>query len=186
MKNILRRLTNLIKKAVITKGADDTGNIPRQQLTYNGKTADSEIFFPYGMSANMASGNRTMCVLFAMEGQEDNRIAMGHTPTLRPRNLAEGELVVYHPLTQTKMHFRNNGDLDITTAGASGAVNLIAPGGVNVTAPLTTITGDLTVTGDTALGAVVTSNGTDISETHTHGGSATAPGGPVSPTGVPV
>ena len=36
-----------------------------------------------------------------------------------------------------------------------------------------TITGDLTVEGDTALAAVVTSNSKNISDTHTHGGVTT-------------
>lgn len=48
------------------------------------------------------------------------------------------------------------------------------------------ITGDLTVTGASTLSATVTSNGKDISDTHTHAGSPSAPTGPQTNTGVPV
>jgi hypothetical protein len=48
------------------------------------------------------------------------------------------------------------------------------------------VTGDVGVTGATTLGATVTSNSKDISDTHAHGGSPTAPLGAVTPTGVPV
>lgn len=48
------------------------------------------------------------------------------------------------------------------------------------------VNGDFEVTGAATLGDTVTSNGKDISDTHTHDGSATAPVGPISPTGVPV
>lgn len=73
---------------------------------------------------------------------------------------------------------------------ADTKVTLTAPdtdiiGKVNITGD-TKVTGNFEVTGDTTLGAVVTSNGVDISATHTHTGSPTAPSGPVSPTGVPV
>lgn len=58
-------------------------------------------------------------------------------------------------------------------------------GKVNITGD-TKVNGDFEVTGDSTLGATVTSNGVDISDTHTHGGSATAPSGPITPTGAPV
>lgn len=49
-----------------------------------------------------------------------------------------------------------------------------------------TITQDLTVSGATSLSSTVTSNGKDISDTHTHDGSPTAPSGPKTPTGTPL
>ncbi len=48
------------------------------------------------------------------------------------------------------------------------------------------ILGNLEVIGSSALSGTVTSNGKDISDTHSHTGSPTAPNGPVSNTGAPV
>ena len=92
-------------------------------------------------------------------------IALPGSPQTRPE-LEPGEVAVYHPPTGSLIRFKANGDIDIT-------------------APLVTITGNLTVTGDTALAATVTSNGKDISDTHTHVGSPSAPDGAQSNTGVP-
>lgn len=64
-------------------------------------------------------------------------------------------------------------------------LKLTAPQIINDT-PLTKFTGDIEVVGASILSATVTSNGKDISDTHKHNGSASAPSGPVSNTGTPV
>ena len=95
-------------------------------------------------------------------------------------------MAFYHPPTDSFIIFRASGDLDIQ-AGTEGGGNVnITAATVNITADDVDISGNLTVGGDTALTAVVTSGGIDIGSTHTHAGSATAPTGPVAPTGVPV
>ncbi len=114
---------NMIKRAVITLGGTDDKELPIQQLSYNGKVADAEIIFPYGVHANLSADNNTLCIVFAVDGQEDYRAAMGYTPGLRPKPLEEGEVVFYHPLTQSKIHFRNNGDIDIDVTGENGDLN---------------------------------------------------------------
>lgn len=93
----------------------------------------------------------------------------------------------FHPPTGSKIHFKANGDILIESATA-----------VTVDVPSTTITGDvvingslqvdtdLDVTGISTLGIAVTSGGVNISNTHTHTGSPTAPTGGQSNTGVPV
>lgn len=57
---------------------------------------------------------------------------------------------------------------------------------LELTAVNTKVIGNFEVTGDTVLAANVTSNGKDISDTHTHSGSLTAPLGGVSNTGTPI
>ena len=92
---------------------------------------------------------------------------------------------------------KDNGDMDIIANGnlqgtIGGTVTLDVTGNTSITSPVMTLTGnvnivgDLDVTGATTLSADVTSNGIDISDTHTHTGSPTAPTGVISPTGVPV
>lgn len=139
--------SNLIKRSVVTKGGDDTNSpVPKQQIKYNGKVADSEMLFPYGMHANVAA-NVSLGVTWSIEGQEDYRVTMAYTPNERPR-IDEGEVVFYHPLTLTKTHYRNNGDLDITVQGENGDLNLTIKKDFNIT-----VLGNvnLTVTGDTTL-----------------------------------
>lgn len=68
----------------------------------------------------------------------------------------------------------------------AGSIDVVSPV-VNVTAPSTSITGDVTINGNVAIvGATVTHNGTNIGDTHTHSGSPSAPDGPVSNTGQPI
>lgn len=192
---------NMIKRAVITLGGTDDKELPIQQLSYNGKVADAEIIFPYGVHANLSADNNTLCIVFAVDGQEDYRAAMGYTPTLRPKPLAEGEVVFYHPLTQSKIHFRNNGDIDIDVTGDNGSLNAtikkdlnITIGGdaninvtgiATVTAPTTNWTGDINLDGNlvvtgTSTAADHISDGIS-GKSHTHGGVQTGSGS----TGVP-
>ncbi len=150
---------NMIKRAVITMGGTDDKEIPIQQLSYNGKIADAEIIFPYGVHANLTADNNTLCIVFAVEGQEDYRAAMGYTPALRPKPLAEGEVVFYHPLTQSKIHFRNSGDIDIDVTGDNGDFNATIKKDLSIV-----VGGDATIT--TGGDANVTATG-DINATAT-------------------
>lgn len=178
--------------ARVTAPGADADQFPVQQIEYLGKVANSFIVFPYGMHANV--GADALALLFAVQGASGNKAAIAGSPQKRPKNLAAGEVVFYHPNTGSLIHFRTNGDLDIDTVKESPGnvninvvqANITASDSVNITAPDTNITGDLDVSGDTTLGANVSSNGKDISDTHTHGGSPTAPDGAVSDTGAPV
>ena len=60
------------------------------------------------------------------------------------------------------------GDVEVEMLNASDTINMTAPTAVNIDTPLATFTGDVQVDGETALGAVVTSDGVDISKTHQH------------------
>ncbi len=181
---------NMIKRAVITLGGSDDKELPIQQLSYNGKVADAEIIFPYGVHANLSADNNTLCIVFAVDGQEDYRAAMGYTPLLRPKPLAEGEVVFYHPLTQSKIHFRNNGDIDVDVTGENGDlnvtikkdlnitvggdVNITATGTATVTVPTTEWIGNINVTGNVVISGTSTADN-HISDgisgnSHVHGG----------------
>ena len=88
-----------------------------------------------------------------------------------------------------------SGDANITVAGNAG---IDVSGTSTVTCPTTNWAGDINIDGSlditqnidvagaTTLSATVTSNGKDISDTHKHGGSATAPNGPITNTGTVV
>lgn len=161
---VLRRLRGLIRWAKTTLDMDDTGDFPVHQTTYMGKVGDAVAWFPYGFHANIPA--EELALIFALQGNPEARVSLPGSPTKRIK-VATGEVVVFHPSSGSKIHFKADGTIEIT-------------------APLTKVIGNFEVTGDSALGATVTSDGTDISNTHTHAGSSTAPTGAISDTGVPV
>lgn len=85
----------------------------------------------------------------------------------------------------------DDGKVEITLL-TDGTISIKAETKVTVDAPdaeftgNVKISGNLEVVGNSTLSSTVTSNGKDISDTHTHDGSPTAPSGPKSPTGAPL
>ena len=162
------------------------GQTPTQQVTYMGKAANVVPWMPYGLAASVPPDK--LGVGLSILGNSDSSVYLPGSPGEDP-TLAVGETALYHPATGSKVHMRADGSIDIL-AGTVTAT-LTAAGGVTITpgsAPVT-IAGDLTVTGATVLGAVVTSNGKDISDTHTHlAGSLldSVPAAVTGTTGIPV
>lgn len=80
----------------------------------------------------------------------------------------------------------------IYTLNDDGTSTIKATGQLTIDTPESLITGNVTINGDltviseTILSEDVTSNGVDISDTHSHSGSPTAPSGSVSDTGSPI
>lgn len=154
-------------------GKDKGLRFPDQQAVALGRAGDYTVIFPYGHSCNLPDD---ALLLEIAPG-----IAIPVTVS-RPTDAARGEVALFHPVTNSRMIFKNDGNIDVKAPGS--VVNVEAET-VNMTGDLN-VAGDLTVTGSTTLGSTVTSNGKDISDTHTHSGSPTAPSGPVSDTGTPV
>lgn len=162
-------LSNWLAK--ITKSGSEDLSFPIQQFEMNGRTGDAYVVSPYGMHANLPANQS------ALNLSPDGTILMGIDPIGRIK-VEAGEVVFYHPITKSKIHFKNNNDIDIETETDINAtcdnINVIAATKATVTAPESefignvTITGNLTVTGATALSATVTSNSKDISDTHSH------------------
>jgi hypothetical protein len=146
-------------------GGDKGKQFPEQQGIALGRVGNYVVVYPYGMYCDLPDN-----ALF-------KEIAPGvvvPVTTDRPDDAEQGEPVFFHPGTNSRIIARKNGDLDLMPAGV-----------VNVKSSMV-VTGGFTVEGETELGAVVTSDGVDISGTHKHDGSATAPLGPTSPTGEPI
>lgn len=160
---MIKKFLNMIRWARITKAGENGQQFYTQQMEYQGKTVNGVIIFPYGTHANVPADN--LALMMAIQGNPDNRAAVAWDAKNRP-NLEEGEVAVYSPVSDSYIIMRTNGDIDIK----AGTV---------------TIDGNLTVTGATTLSDTVTSNGKDISDTHIHSGSPTAPLGAVSDTGTP-
>lgn len=167
----MKIIRNLLRWARITAPGADDQQFAVQQMEYLGKVADGLIVFPYGLHGNVPADS--LALMFAVQGNPDNRAAIAWTPKDRPK-LAAGEVAFYHPPTDAFMIWRASGDLDIES-GTGGTKD------INIKAGKVKITGDLEVAGATTLGATVTSNGKDISDTHTHGGVTTGAGSTGAP-----
>ena len=134
----------LVRWARITKASTDDKQFPVQQMEYLGKVADGIIVFPYGVHANVPADS--LALMFAVEGNPENRAAIAWTPKDRP-TLKDGEVAFYHPPTDAFIIWKQNGDLDIETGnGGTGNVNInckqanvTASESVNVDSPITNL-----------------------------------------------
>ena len=158
-------------KSIIKWGATtlarvaEAGKVAVQQVSYMGKAARVSTWTPYGLDSSPPKGK--LSLLLSILGNPDNQVGLVGSPGEGPE-LAETEVVLFHPETGSKAHFLADGSISVVAGETS--ILLTAAGGILITpgAVPVTIDGDLVVTGDATLGAVVTSNGKDISDTHLH------------------
>ena len=163
---------NFLKWARITKSNPNTGQFAVQQMEYLGKVSNGIMIFPYGTHANVPPNS--IALAFSIQDSPDNRAVVAWNPKNRPV-LESGEVAFYHPPTDAFIIWRETGDLDIQT-GDKGVANVnIVASQVTVAGNLS-VSGNLSVVGDTSLSDNVTSDGQDISGTHTHGGVQTGGG----------
>ena len=210
MKQLIK---NIVRWARITKAGSDDKQFATQQMEYLGKVADGIIVFPYGLHGNVPADS--LALMFAVQGNPDNRAAIAWTPKDRPK-LSDGEVAFYHPPTDAFIIWRTTGDLDIET-GNSGTANVnikckkatvtasesvtvdtpeadftgnvTVAGNIDVTGNNTVVgntsTAGLTATGATSLTTTVTSGGVNIGGTHTHTQANDSGGNTEQDTGVP-
>lgn len=169
-------LQNLIKLARVTLGGKDDKEYPIQQVEYNGKAKSVFVLFPYGVHANLPED----CIvgLFPVDGSEQNKFGIGGLPNERIKNLPKGEVVFFHPLTKSKIHFKNSGDIDIETEQNINVVcnnaNVNATTKIDYTAPqidlngIVNISGILNANGGASVTGSLQSNGKDVGDTHKH------------------
>ncbi len=119
---MLSLIRNLVKRCIVTNAGTDDGQYAIQQVTYNGRVGDCDIVFPYGMHANLP--NDSLLVMFNVNAVEQNRAAIGGLPQERIKNLPQGEIVFFHPITKSRIHFKNNGDIDIDVENAGSPENM--------------------------------------------------------------
>jgi cytoskeletal protein CcmA (bactofilin family) len=106
-------IKGLIRWARTTKSGPDDLDFPYQQVSYQGKVGDAIMWFPYGYHANLPPDY--LNAIIALGGNPEARVALPGSPQQRIYPIAESEVVVYHPVKKSKIHFRANGDIEITT-----------------------------------------------------------------------
>lgn len=158
------KVARLLRWARITKAGSDDQQFATQQMTSMGKVADGLIVFPYGVHGNVPPD--ALALMFAVQGNPDNRAAIAWTPKDRPL-LKAGEVAYYHPPTGTIIKFDEDGNISIATGND-------ATGDITVDAKDLTInaSGDVSVT---AGGDIEATAGGELNATATTSVSVTAP-----------
>lgn len=169
----LARLKNLIRWVKTTLPEKAGAAMPINQVEYMSKVAESVMWFPYGMHANVPAD--ALALMLSVQANEESRVALPGSPIERPTDLQPGEVAFFHPMLGTMtLVLRNTGVLEINT-----------PTSVAITSPAVTMSGTLDVTGTITGGTVLTTAGRNL-DMHVHVGSPTAPTGAISNTGAPV
>lgn len=141
MWDLLNTIINLIRLAVVSRAGTGVGQFPIQQMTYNGKTGDSMIVYPFGFHANASP--ESLAIMFSINGQPESRVSIVMS-NARP-DLEAGEVAMYHP-------------------GTGALVKMSADGSIKIVATTVEIDGNVTISGSLEV------NGKDfIGHTHSQG-----------------
>ena len=150
---MIEKLKQLIRLGMITNHGNDSGIIPRQQITYHGKKGNSTAWHDYGFHSLPI--NNSVVLILAPNGNSEERVHIASSMGDRPKG-NPGEVFVFHPSTGAQIKMSADGSIEITSAKE-----------VNITVPETNITGNLNVTGIITADGEITS-GTVTLAGHTH------------------
>lgn len=149
------------------------------------------VIFPRGggfsLTFPVAKGDE--CLLNFCERSIDNWHEFGTVREPGARRfhaLSDAVAIVGLSSVPNKIPNYDNTNVQLKKDDGSVSITILDDGTMELLASNVKVIGDLEVTGASVLSATVTSNGKDISDTHTHDGSPTAPSGPKTPTGVPL
>ena len=135
-------------------GADKGDDFPDQQASFLGRLGDYTIVYPYGMYCDLPND------VWLRRLDKGKAIPMTSS---RPDS-SRGEIIIFHPVTGDKVHFKNGSIIDVV---AGSAVNVTAPI-VTVNATTVNLNADVNIVGNMDITGTVTNNGKDIGDTHGH------------------
>jgi len=152
MPGLYQKICSLIKRGSISLTMADAGNFARAQVGFMGKTKVVELVVPYGLASRAPAGS---CVLLLnINGQEENMAGISYAPLSRFKNLADGEVVVGNPVTESYVKFSADGKITVVS---QAAVDITASGAISITSTaavtLTCTDCNITASGNIALGA---------------------------------
>ena len=149
-------------------GADKRKALPDQQASVLGRLGDYIVVYPYGSYCDLPDDVWLRVI--------DEGVVIPVTSD-RP-DTTRGEPVFFHPVTGAKVHFKNNGDIDIITSADVNVscenANITCTTKAIVTAPDIELTGNVKITGNfdvignSTFAGTILNNGKDIGDTHGH------------------
>lgn len=114
----MANISNMIKRAFITMFSKDEANYRADaQANYLDKIVPFDQLSPYGLDTNAPRG--ALVLMMNVQGQEENLIGIAYHPTIRFKNLKEGETVFWNPTVGkdpgTWIHLDAEGNMKIST-----------------------------------------------------------------------
>lgn len=103
----------MIKRAVLTRPADDSKNYSVAQIQYFNKTANCEMITPYGLFTNAPIDSHM--IVFNFNGLEENKGGIAYLHANRYKNLKPGEVQVGNPFHGNYVKFDNDGNVLINS-----------------------------------------------------------------------
>ena len=102
-------------------GADKKKAIPDQQASVLGRLGDYTIIYPYGMYCDLPDD-----VWLNILGK-GKAIPMTSS---RPDS-SRGEIIIFHPVAGSKIHFKNDGSINLNGVVIDPDGNIVTPGTIN-------------------------------------------------------
>jgi len=177
LKSQVAALTNqvrsLSKWGYISENMVEEADWPYQNVEYLGRGGSPSLpWFPYGFHSSPPAGEA--CIVISMQGDEGARVHFAGSPAKRPA-IGSGEVILYHPDTGSYFWLKADGSIEIEAPTTTVKGDFVVEGAVTFESTLevqalSTLAG-VTTSGATVatFGATITSNGVDISDTHSHG-----------------
>lgn len=125
-------MLHFLRRCVTTLVGSDDKDVRVQQVGYNGAAVDAEVYAPYGMSYNLPPG--CLCLYAQVGGDGGNLVVLPDRSQDRVRDLAEGEVAFFNPLTKSRTVYRQDGTLEIVTEGNAGHLSVTVKGNVSLSA----------------------------------------------------
>ncbi len=130
-------ISNMIKRAVITRSADDSKDYSIAQIQYFKKAAKCEMISPYGLFVNAPVDSHM--IVWNFNGLEENKGGMAYLHANRYKNLNPGEVQVGNPFHGNYVKFDNDGNVLIksslnTTINSDGNINATAVKSITLSA----------------------------------------------------
>jgi len=107
----IKKCTQMIKQAFVSKVSDDSSAYPQVQVTHNGKTGDAIRFSPYGLFSNAPDGS--FVLLLNINGQESVKFAIPASTINRYKNAKKGECGLYNELTKSFVLMHEDGSIHV-------------------------------------------------------------------------
>jgi phage gp45-like len=189
-------MKSIVRRGAVSLAGDDSKDYLVFQAKYFGRASNVHAIYPYGFCGNPPVDS--LVHILAINGNEENKAGIANHDTRRFKDLEPWEVALGNYLTRSRVKFLNNGDIEIfsandkkilvskdmeVTVGGNVTINVTGTADVTSTGAMSITAPTLTIDADTAFTGTLTSNGKNISDSHSHTGSPTAPLGGVSNTG---
>jgi len=167
------KITNFIKRAVVSRPSKDNEDIQKTQIIYLGQTKNIEVLSSYGLNSNPPKNS--LVILLPILGDSGNPVGIVYDPRNRVKNLKEGEVVTGNTVKGTTIEFPDDGSINIVKdentsvrINADGSIDInstninLGQGGPAIARVGDTITGDIFIPGGSSAGTYTITLGTGI------------------------